>query len=282
MAQLDSDLLRTFLAICDTGSVSGGAGRIGRSQSATSLQIKQLEATVGRPLFRRHGRGVALTEAGEHLVPVARNVTASLDTVLADLRGEQLEGKLRIGIPDYYGRTVLARIVAAFASRHPHVELQVRCASGALFGKALQAGALDMAVFENPDPDQGDDVLQESMLVWMRSPEHDLSTSDVLPVALFDQDCWWRNVALADLEATGRQYRVIFTSESTVGVHAAVRAGIAAAMLNVQEDPKDLVPLAGMAGRRPSYLVLRTARNADGDICAAMRDAIQRAFPFNP
>jgi DNA-binding transcriptional LysR family regulator len=72
MPQLDSDHLRTFLAIAEAGSVTGGALRINRSQSATSLQIRQLEDVVGKPLFRRHGRGVTLTAAGDLLLPVAR------------------------------------------------------------------------------------------------------------------------------------------------------------------------------------------------------------------
>jgi DNA-binding transcriptional LysR family regulator len=65
MPQLDSDHLRTFLAIAEAGSITGGALRIHRSQSATSLQIRQLEAVVGKPLFRRHGRAASATHQRE-------------------------------------------------------------------------------------------------------------------------------------------------------------------------------------------------------------------------
>lgn len=278
MSKLDSDLLRTFLAIIEAGTVSGGATRIGRSQSATSLQVKQLEEIVGRPLFHRHGRGVVLTEAGEHLLPVARRVAGSLDAILADLRGEQLEGRLRIGIPDDHGGTVLTRILADFAARHENVTLQVHCASGAGFDAALQASDLDMAVFEVPEPATDDEILRHDTLSWACSLERDFSTSAILPVALFDQDCWWRTIALNDLERTGRRYQVVFTSESTIGVHAAVGAGIAVALLGTSETRNRLAPFAGLGGGHPSYLVLRDGRSSGGKIHTAMRDVIRRAF----
>jgi DNA-binding transcriptional LysR family regulator len=278
MSHLDSDQLRTFLAIAEAGSVTGGAVGINRSQSAASLQIRQLEEIVGRPLFRRHGRGVTLTAAGEQLLPVARQVTQSLDTTLADLRGKRLKGKLRMGVTDDHSRSALVRIIADFASRHPDVELEVHCALGAGMESALDSGDLDVAVFEAPEPARGDEVLREDRLVWMCSRDHDLGPAEILPVAVFDRDCWWRDVALSGLEAAGRRYRVAFTSESTVGVRAAVRAGIAAGLLRTASDTSGLVPLPGISFERPSFLVLRRAPGADGDVCDAMRETIRKAF----
>ena len=212
MAHLDSEHLRTFLAIAEAGSVTGGAERINRSQSAASLQIRQLENVVGKPLFRRHGRGVTLTQAGDRLLPVARRVTQSLDATLADLRGEGLKGKLRIGLPDDHSRSALAAIVADFAARHPDVELEVQCALGAGFGAAVKAGTLDLAVHEVPEPGGDDEVLREDELVWMCRRDRDFDAAEVLPVAVFDRDCWWREAALSGLGSAGRTYRIVFTS----------------------------------------------------------------------
>ncbi len=278
MPQLDSDHLRTFLPIAEAGSVTGGALRIHRSQSATSLQIRQLEKVVGKPLFRRHGRGVALTEAGEQLLPVARQVTHALETTLSALRGEQLQGKLRIGMTDDHSRSALVRIVADFASRHPDVELEVHCALGTQFEAALQTGALDLAVFEVPEPVRGDEVLREDELVWLSRRDRDLRSAKVLPVAIFDRDCWWRDAALTGLEAAGRHYRIAFTSESTVGVRAAVTAGIAAGLLSAGDDSAELVRLPDMDFRRESFLVLRRRQGISGNICHAMCEAIRGVF----
>ena len=83
---LDSDLMRSFLAVTDAGSVTTAAARLYRTQSAVSLQIKRLEESLGQPLFERQARGVALTPRGEQLVPYARKVVALLDQAAVALR----------------------------------------------------------------------------------------------------------------------------------------------------------------------------------------------------
>lgn len=275
---LNSDHLRTFLAILDAGSVTGGAERIGRSQSATSLQIRQLEEVVGQPLFRRHGRGVSLTIAGEKLRPVAREVVRSLDATLSELRGGGLKGKLRIGMPDDHSRSELANIISSFAALHPDVELEVHCALGAGFSSALTSGALDLAVHEVAEPGKDDTVLKEDRLVWMCSRDRDISASEVLPIAVFDRDCWWRDLALSGLDEVGRRYEIVFTSESATGVRAAVQAGIAAGLLNASEEPEGLRILSDIEASSPTYLVLQKASGAKGPICDAMSEVIRKAF----
>ncbi len=278
MSHLNSDHLRTFLAIAEAGSVTGGADRIGRSQSAASLQIKLLEEVVGQPLFRRHGRGITLTIAGEKLRPVARSVVQSLDTTLSDLRGGGLRGKLRIGMTDDHSRTELATIISTFATLHPDVELEVHCALGAGFSAALTSGALDLAVHEVQIPGPTDEVLREDHLIWMCSDTRDFGSMDILPIAVFDRDCWWRDLALSALEEAGRAHQVVFTSESAAGVRAAVKAGIAAGLLSPKDNTEGLHPLPGITARHPTFLVLQKGESAKGPICDAMRDAIKGAF----
>lgn len=278
MSHLDSDLLRTFLAIEAAGSVTGGAERIGRSQSATSLQIRQLENVIGKPVFHRHGRGVSLTATGEKLRPVALQVVQSLDRTLSELRGGGLKGKLRIGMPDDPGRTELADIVSDFAARHPDVELEVHCALGSGFPDALESGDLDLAVHEVPSPDRGDEVLRKDHLIWMCSRNHPAPSTDILPIAVFDRDCWWRDLALNGLTDAGQRYQIIFSSESVVGVRSAVQAGIATGLLSASDDATGLRQHPLVSNRYPTYLVLQKAPGAKGPICEAMCDAIRRAF----
>ncbi|MEM1274116.1 MAG: LysR substrate-binding domain-containing protein [Pseudomonadota bacterium] len=275
---LNSDLLRTFLAIDAAGSVTGGAARIGRSQSATSLQIRQLEAAIGKPLFQRHGRGVVLTAAGETLRPVAREVIQSLDHTLADLRGEGLRGQLRIGMPADKGRLALAKIVANFAEFHPRVELEVHCALGTGFEAALASGTLDLAVFEVPNPTHGQEVLRQDHLIWLRRADRHFDRTGPLPVALFDHSCWWRDLALESLQRAGCRFQIAFTSESTIGVRAAVQSGIAAGLLSEAEDLDGLAPVDGLPERHTTYLVLQRAATSAGPACDAMCHAIRQAY----
>ena len=145
-ARLDSELLRTFLAVAREGSFSRAAERVFRSQSAVSLQIKQLEGVLGRALFRRHARGVVLNDCGEKLLPAAEEVIALLDRTAGELRAEPLRGAIRVGIPDEYGSALLPVVIAQFLREHPRVELSVRCGFSAGFPAALERGEIDLAL----------------------------------------------------------------------------------------------------------------------------------------
>lgn len=70
--RFDLDLLRMFVAICDTGGFTRAAERLHYTQSAVSLQLKRLEEMVGKRLLERHTRKVAVTPDGEILLGYAR------------------------------------------------------------------------------------------------------------------------------------------------------------------------------------------------------------------
>jgi len=257
------------------------AGRIFRSQSATSLQIARLEQVLGAPVFLRHGRGVRLTRLGERLLPVARQVTETLSDTLRTLTADSIHGTLRLGIPDDESMTTLARIIGEFSRAHPLVELELTCALSAGFPAALARGALDLAVYEVQHPPVSGDVLRQEPTSWMVSRRHDVLGRDPLPVALFDQDCWWQQAALDSLQASGRRYRVVCSSQSVLGVSAAIEAGMAIGLLGQssltptlrclgQEDGFDEMPVSRLIlGRRPG---------AEGAAIDAMAAAIRQAF----
>lgn len=281
MESLDSELLRTFIAVTNAGSVTDGAAQIHRSQSATSLQIKRLESIVGRAVFERHGRGVILTEAGRYLLPIAHEVTARLDGALRNLSEHAVRGKLRLGIPDDHGRTKLAQIIATFTRTHPQVELDVTCGLSTEFPGALKKSRLDMAIYEVEHLGQGEEVLREDPTCWVASDHTDFSGTDPLPVALFDHACWWRDAAIASLQARNKPYRVVYSSQSVSGVIAAVEAGVAVGLIGRSsvQSGFSIVPAAFGFGQSPtSKLVLATGDVENPILIAAMKSAIRWAF----
>lgn len=284
MNSLDSDLLRTFIAVADTGSVTLGAARILRTQSAASLQIKRLEETLGQPLFRRHGRGVSLTPLGEQLLPTARQVTTTLDATLRALTADAMTGRLGIGFPDDHSHGLLAQIIAAFSQSHPSVELEVICDISAQFPKLLANGTLDLAVYEVATADTPEDVMWQDQTHWVTSRHHDLLSRDELPVALFDRDCWWRDAALDALEAMQRPYRILYSSQSVQGIAAAVEAGIAIALMGsnaLGDRITALGPQDGFPVMPKSQLVLKTA-GEDTPARRGIETAIRDAFRHRP
>ncbi len=281
MDKLDSDHLRTFLAVTDTGSMTLAAGRILRSQSAASQQIKRLEETLGGAVFHRHGRGVILAPLGERLLPVAREVTTRLDQTLRQLTCDSLTGKLRVGIPDDHSADMLAQIIAEFSQSHPSVELEVRCALSAGFPKALQTGELDLAVYEVEEVQDDDDVLWSDTTQWAMSRQHDLLSSQVLPVALFDRDCWWREAALCALRDMGREFRVIVSSQSVAGIKAAVEAGVAVGLLGsgaISARIRPIGPDQGFPDMPVSHLVIGCSGGPDTPARHSMIQAIRHSF----
>jgi DNA-binding transcriptional LysR family regulator len=229
--QLESDLLRTFLAVAAAGSVSGGATRLFRTQSAVSLQVQKLEETVGQRLFERHGRGVSMTAAGEQLLPVARRVVETLNQTVVAMRGVQSGGELRLGIPEEYGDTILPSILAAFTAQQPNARMFLRCGSSTDFPRMLAAGGLDLALHSPENVATSDVVVHREAAVWVGSDFHDVENRRPLPVALFDKTCWWRERCLDLLQKSGVEYQVVCSSESVAGVRAAIAAGVAVGVL---------------------------------------------------
>ncbi|MES0862958.1 LysR substrate-binding domain-containing protein [Ruegeria sp. SCPT10] len=281
MENLDSDLLRTFVAVAEAGSVTDGAARIHRSQSATSLQIKRLESILGRSVFDRHGRGVVLSDAGQALLFVAKDVTARLDAVQREISHNSVSGKLRLGIPDDHGRAKLAEIIAAFTSHHPKVELEVTCALSANFPDALDNQLLDLAVYEVETPSDHEELLYEDPTCWVSSAHRDFSVEEVLPVALFDEACWWRDAAIGSLQALRKPYRIVYSSQSVSGVIAAVEAGIAVGLLGRSSLHPGLVVVnegLGFKATPTSKLVMAPSRAKEYGPLDAMKESIRAAF----
>lgn len=281
MEKLDSDLLRTFVAVAEAGSVTDGALRIYRSQSATSLQIKRLETVLGQTVFERHGRGVVLSDAGRRLLPVAQEVTARLDAALRDISLNAVTGKLRVGIPDDHGRTKLAEIIATFTRHHPKVELEVTCALSTEFPDALDKGSLDLAIYEVERPKTHEEVLFEDPTCWVSSAQRNFPTDENLPIALFDHACWWRDAAMTSLKARGKPYRIVYSSQSVSGVIAAVEAGIAVGLLgrsSLHSGLSDVGKTLGFRDTPASKLVMVANGLHDIGPLNAMKAAIRAVY----
>ncbi len=88
----DLDVLRSFVTGMELGSFAKAADRLGRSTSAISAQLKKLEEQAGTPIFRKAGRGLALTEAGETMLAYARRLLDLNDEAATAIHGADLEG----------------------------------------------------------------------------------------------------------------------------------------------------------------------------------------------
>ena len=227
IANLDLDLLKTFIAIADTGSFTRAADDVGRTQSAVSMQIKRLEEIVGRPVFLRDGRHNRLTIDGEKLLDYARRMIKLNDEAVIAFTKPELTGTVRFGTPDDYADRFLPEILARFARTHPLVQVDVECRSSNQLVELVRKGELDASLITSEYGGFGTETVRIEPLIWVVSQRHCPHLQPVLPLAIAEAGCPWRKMTMATLEALQRPYRIAYASNNSNAVTAAVLSGLA-------------------------------------------------------
>lgn len=224
---LDVDLLKTFLAIADTGNFTRAAEEVHKTQSAVSMQMKRLEELVSRPLFIRDGRQSRFTADGERLIEYARRIVNLNDEAVAAFTKPELTGTLRFGTPDDYADRFLPEILARFSRTHPLVTVNVDCAMSPVLFERSRHGELDLALVTACSEIFADEIVRTERLVWVTSARHSVHLLDTVPVAISHTGCEWRALTIGALERQGRKYRIAYSSPNSNAVNAAVMAGLA-------------------------------------------------------
>ena len=229
---LDTDQLRSFLAIVDTGSFTRAAERVNKTQSAVSMQVKRLEERLGgKALFSKQGRGVRLTDDGERLIDYARRILHVEAAALAAVGENGLDGRVRLGIPDDYAESFLPDILTRFVRRHPLVELAVACESSLSLAERMRAGELDLAIVTDHQRIAGVEVVREEPLRWVTGAGARVHEERPLPLALSGPSCAWRQAAISALDRMGLPWRLALVSATYAGIGPIVGAGLAMTVL---------------------------------------------------
>lgn len=140
--------LITFVRIAEVKNFSKSAQLLGYSQSAVTMQIKQLEQELGKQLFERIGKQVKLTQAGERLLPYALEILNTAQKAQSIVReNEQITGHLRIGTCESYVIGVLPQVLTAFQQQCPNVEVQVQTGLTTDLFHRLRQNDIDLLFF---------------------------------------------------------------------------------------------------------------------------------------
>lgn len=227
MQAFDPELLRTFLAFAESGSLAQAAASVGRTPSAITAQMQRLEAMVGEPLLAPSGRGRILTPTGEDLVVHAQRILDINRDAWLSLKGANADGRLALGCTQDFADSNLPDLLRLFARTHPRVRLDLRVGRSRELTAAYDQGAIDvLIVMREASPSDEVAVLSEPML-WLSATVDPVTGDGELPIAVLDPPCGFRSAATAALEEAGRVYRIAATSPSLSGLRAAVRSGIA-------------------------------------------------------
>ncbi len=229
---LDLDLLRSFVSVVDAGGFTRAGERVHRTQSTVSQQIKRLEDTLGRPLLYRNGKQATPTEEGERLLSYARRILALAEEARDVVARPAGDGVLRLGIPEDFAAYRLTELLSDFARARPGLRLDVRCGVSIQLRRALERGELDLALFKRDSGEAGGIKAWPERLHWITSHRHPIDFDrDLLPLAVFEQGCLYRNRMIHAAEAAGRAWHIAYTSPNLSGIQAAVSAGLGVSIL---------------------------------------------------
>lgn len=229
---LELDLLRTLVAIAETGNFSAAADRLGRTPSAVSMQVKKMEELVGTSLFVRDSRSVNLTRDGEALLLHGRRLLALNREMMTRFVRPDLVGEVHLGAPDDVAERFLPTMLRHFAESHPAVTLNVVVEGTRRLKDMVADTRLDLAIVTIGSalkPLQDTAILHREPLVWAALAGGIAAEQTPLPISLWEEGCSWRAGALKALEADGRDYRVAYQSAHISGQRAAILADLVVA-----------------------------------------------------
>ena len=278
---LDLDVLRTFVAIAETGSFTLAASSVFRTPSAVSMQIKKLEETLGVSVFSRDARSVSLTQDGEMLMGYARRMLALNREAVSKFIVPDIAGVVRLGSPDDYGERVLPTVLKRFAQTHPCIAVDVTIDQSASLRRRMAERQLDITLFtvcRNVPPEA--EVLLTEPIVWAGAKGGCAHMREPLPLSIWEEGCAWRADALEALGRVGRDYRIAYMSAHTSGQRAAIIADLAVAPLPksfIGEDVMALGPQEGLPVLSNYNLAMIVAHDASTPVLAAA-EHIRAAF----
>lgn len=205
---LDTELLKTLVAIVDHGSFQRAAMQTFRTPSAISMQMKRLEEQVGTELFCKQGRDQVLTEDGQQLVHYARQILQLQESALQSIKGPQQGVLLNLGCPNDYVANLLIVIMSVMETMQPNIRFRIRTGTSSELRELMDKGEVDLAlVTRTPDSDEGLTLFQDKG-VWVTKKGFDWTALTPLSLALYESSCKFHSSAVDGLQKKGTDYQL--------------------------------------------------------------------------
>ncbi|WP_144631074.1 LysR family transcriptional regulator [Bordetella genomosp. 13] len=280
------ETFRTLEAVLQTGTFAGAAKQINVTPSAVSMQMKQLELYVGKPLFDRSGLQAKPNRLAHEIADNMRQALHSLEALRAGNK-VVVEGVVRLGVIESLQPVVLPGIMHYLRAHHPRLELQlVRGRSSTLIAD-VKAAEIDCALVAQPVTGGS------ARLAWMPMLERELvliappGTKDASASTLFRQYDWIRYDRKTVSGAMAAQYvaanvpeiRGTLEFDSAPAIRALVSAGLGISVLQ-EPDPVSLlgypVRIVRLGRGAPVLTLSMVSRKSDDSrVLAAVRSAMQ-------
>ncbi|MEM8541313.1 MAG: LysR family transcriptional regulator [Pseudomonadota bacterium] len=280
---LELDLLKTLVAIAETGNFSAAAEKVFRTPSAISMQVKKIEEIIDRPVFKRDSRSVSLTSDGVLLLEHARRVLALNNDLISRFITPSISGEIRIGAGDDFAERLLPGMLRQFNQSHPSIIVEVVMENTNELIEKVKAGDLDLAIIVCGAGYKDDHLAEELVtekLVWAARKGGVAAEQNPLPISVWEEGCAWRNAALNALNKAGRDYRIAFRSAYIGGQKAAVLSDLAVAPLPISSLGGDIVeaPQSKQLPELAEYAMALMVRDNPSEAIEAAANHLRASF----
>jgi DNA-binding transcriptional LysR family regulator len=246
----DMNALRTMVIGVDLGGFSPAALSLNRSPSAVSMQLRKLERQARQRLFKRSGRGLVLTHAGELLLQHARRVLALNDEMGEAVGAINDSGTVRVGISQDFADSILQDLLSRCARVRPATHVEIRAGRTCALADEVANGRVDLALaWALTDQGAGDKIARVPT-VWVGRAKalNRPPTDPAVPLALFDSPCFFRDMGIEALSRARLPWRLAMTTPSLAGLWCGVRAGLGVTVRTALFLPSNLAILPDSAG----------------------------------
>lgn len=273
--QLDTESLRTLIAVVDQQGMTNAAEALQISQSAVSWKIKRLEAKVGRNLLIREGHSIRPTRDGRELLAYARNIVESHDNAVRRLQSSELSGTVKVGTPEEISTARMCAVLSRFNRIHPKASIKFFVDRSFRLASMLARSELDIAVIQvlEKDRQRQDKILWQDNLTWICAPDSPYEQG-VVPLITFGEGGFYRPLAQQALTKAAIPFTITFSGPSVASVIGASEAGLGVALISASSISGDLIewPRANTIPALPDSTYV--ARAAAGEPSAVATELI--------
>lgn len=231
LTTLDPVLLRSFVAVVDTGSFTRAADSTHLTQSTVSQQVRKLESQLGCELLNRKGRYITATLEGERVLNYARRILQLMQEAVAQTSLSIEQQKIRLGVPEDFATHAIMPALSAFADQYPGIRLEVKSGLCSDIWREFQRGELDLALVKQRPGSVPGMASWPEPLCWIDGLESNNLASQPVPLVTFPIGGLYRGEMAHTFDRLGRSWRLAYVSTSLSGVCCAVEAGFGISLL---------------------------------------------------
>jgi len=240
--------LKTLIAIDEEGSFSAASERVGRTQSAVTQQMQNLEQIIGTPIFIIKGRRRELTNAGLTLLRHGYEIISLCNQAVSAAEQSFNTGTIRIGTPLEIAEDLWPQVLKLFNDVWPNTRVVLYVERSPLLMQLLESGELDLTISTRRLGAHKGKLITSLAVNWIASADWELIPKEPLPLILTDEPSMFRRMALSALDISGLPYYEKFASSSMLGVRSAVLAGLGVTARTMSSFPSEIQLLDSNSG----------------------------------